>query len=66
MKRYNFDTVPQKAMGYSVHANTMKSAIEKVGVLAKRYDYLGKLVFRDNEKCVKRKRPYRCEDCYPK
>jgi hypothetical protein len=64
MKRYNFDEVPAMASGFSVHAETMQSAIGQAKTLAKKLGYFGKLVFRDNEKCIKSHYD-RCKYCYP-
>jgi len=65
MKRYNFDTVPPRAMGYSVHANSMAEALIKATALEELSCQGKTLVFRDNEKCIKSKY-YKCEHCWPK
>ena len=65
MKRYNFDTVPKKASGYSVHAMSMLEALKEAQTLAKRYGEKSLLRFRDNKKCIKSKYSY-CEICWPK
>ena len=65
MKRYNFDTIPQMASGYGVHAESIKSAWGKAYSLAKQHRYVGKLTFRDMMKCPKRnsRGGYGCDIC---
>ena len=47
MKRYNFDKIPRMAMGFGVHAQSIKQAWAKAYILAKFHGYHGKLQFRD-------------------
>jgi len=58
MRRYNFDTIPPKASGYGVHAESKRKAYELALQLVV---HAGPLKFRDNMKCPK---GY-CTICWP-
>jgi len=60
MRRYNFDTIPPKASGYGVHAESKRKAYDLARELAESCGYTGPLKFRDNMKCPKGN----CTICY--